>query len=92
MQPRVLFAAFAAGTRGQCGVHQDARVHFLPSRFPAVQPPAYAGAWGCSSPGAGLCTALYELHEVPVSWLLQPVRVPPSGSSALWPISHSAQF
>lgn len=43
--------------------------------------PAYICAWGCSSPGAGLCTSvLVELHVVPISPILQPVKVLLTGS------------
>jgi len=46
----------------------------------------YTGAWDYPSPGARLCTALAEPHEVPVSQFLPPVEVPLNGSS------HSSQF
>ncbi|KAK4832374.1 hypothetical protein QYF61_022229 [Mycteria americana] len=35
---------------------------------------------------------LVELHEIPVSPFLQPVKVPLDGSTTFWPISHSSQF
>lgn len=39
----------------------------LPAEYTLQQSvfPIYTGAWGCSSPGAGLCTLLFEFHEVP---------------------------
>ena len=52
---------------------------FLPSCFPASPSLAYADAWACSSQGTGLF--LTELHEVPVSPFLQPIKVPLDGNT-----------
>lgn len=67
---------------GQCSVHQDTYLPFLPGFFPAVLPPLWAGAWSCSSPRARLGPSL-----VWTMWSsCQPVQVSPDGSTA--PLAH----
>lgn len=46
-------------------------------------PPASAGAWGCYSPGGGLCISHVQFHNVPVGPLLQPLKGPVHGGPAL---------
>lgn len=54
------------------GAHQDSQGLFGQAAFQQsihssrVYSPIYTGAWGWSSPGAGLCTLLFEFHEVPL--------------------------
>ena len=49
------FAFFAGACSTSCPPRSPGC--FFTSHFPAGQPPACAGAWGCSPPGAGLCTS-----------------------------------
>lgn len=53
------------------------------------QPPVHLGTWGCCSTHAGLGRALWEIHEVFVSPVLQPIE-PPSLWMAAWPSDASA--
>jgi len=58
-QPRIPLVVFAA--RARCWLLLNLAPTapsgpFLHTSFPGGRPPAYTGAWGCSSPGAGLCT------------------------------------
>lgn len=58
----------------QLRIHQDPQVFCRDA--PSWVLPAYAGAWGCSSPTSGLCKSLsVELHNIPVSPHLHPVKV-----------------
>ncbi|KAK4810954.1 hypothetical protein QYF61_013362, partial [Mycteria americana] len=66
---------------------------FLPSCFPAGRPPACVLVHGVIPPLVqDLALPLVELHEIPVSPILQLVKVPLDGSMTLWRISCSSQF
>jgi len=57
VQPRILLTFFMAKAHCWSMLTWWPSEHFLSSCFPAGLPPAYIGAWGHSSPGAGLCTS-----------------------------------
>lgn len=53
---------------------------------------ACCGAWGYSTPGAGLCICLCWIYEVPIGPLLQLATVTLSSGPALQCISHFPKF
>lgn len=61
VQPRIP-SAFAGSSSAWCPLDL-----FLPMCFLGSQPPAFPGAWACSSLDAGLHTSLVDVPELPVS-------------------------
>lgn len=62
---------------------------FLWSFFSLGQPPACTAVESYFIPDAGLCFDIFELHEVPVSPFLQPVKGPLSSSPTFQQVSNS---
>jgi len=76
----------------QLTVLQGPQDVFLQSCFPSGQLPVCTGAWGHSSPAAGLGIPFVELYEFSVGPFLQPVKVLLNGSTSIWSINHSSQL
>ena len=73
------------------GVHQEPCSLFCKAAFQSVNPqPVWVGAWGSSSPGAGLGITLCSALEIPVDPLQQPLKIPLNGSAAIWFINHAS--
>lgn len=65
---------------GQLVVYQDPKVLLGKAAFQL----APRMCWGYSSLDAGLCISPFELHEIPLCPLLQPVKlVPPKGGTII---------
>lgn len=57
-----------------------------PRSFSAkLRAPINTSAWGCSSPGTGICISLCRISWAPSGPFLLPVHVPPWGPSAIPP-------
>ena len=87
-----LFCKVTLLSQGQLGVHQDSQVPFCSTAFHLVSPQPLLGHGVITSQGQDFALPFYELHVIPASPFLQPVKVPMDDSMTLRCISCFLQF
>jgi len=76
----------------QFGVHQDPQGLFYQATF-QLGGPRHALVHGVVPPLVqDSALPIVDLHQVPVSLVLRPVKNPLNGSTTLWRINHSSSF